>query len=383
MSIQLIVPHTVYCGTGELRKIGEIITNHNVKNAVIFTYPTIRENGLLELVEHEIEKAGAEYSVIDNLAVEPTIEQAEETIGKFNELHADMIFAVGGGSVMDVAKLASLMAGSPYTLKELAENPAIGKKKRPTVMIPTTAGTGSEATINSIVTDTERQLKIGIVNEAMVSDYVILAPEMIRNIPQQIAASTGVDALAHVIECYTSKKATRFSDMYALEGIKLIFRYIEEACDPQKRNDEALSAMMLAAFYGGVAITGSGTTAVHALSYPLGGRYHIPHGIANAVLLEPVMRFNMDACEERLEQIYDAVYPQKPIGRREKAEHVIERLGEIVRNLNIPVSVKGYGVREEDLGELVQAGMEVTRLLVNNRKTVTEKDARALYRKIL
>ena len=146
-------------------------------------------------------------------------------------------------------------------------------------MIPTTCGTGSEATCNAIVAVPEEQSKKGIVNDSMIPDYVVLDSNMIRKLPKSIVAATGVDALAHVVECFTSKKATPFSDTYAVAGAKLIFHNIREAYN-NPDNMEAKSNMMTGAFYGGVAITGSGTTAVHALSYPLGGKYHIAHGVS-------------------------------------------------------------------------------------------------------
>ncbi len=159
----------------------------------------------------------------------------------------------------------------------------LAKKQIKTVMIPTTCGTGSEATCNAIVAVPEEQSKKGIVNDSIIPDYVVLDSNMIRKLPKSIVAATGVDALAHVVECFTSKKATPFSDTYAAAGAKLIFHNIREAYN-NPDNMEAKSNMMTGAFYGGVAITGSGTTAVHALSYPLGGKYHIAHGVSNAIL---------------------------------------------------------------------------------------------------
>ena len=174
----------------------------------------------------------------------------------------------------------------------------------PIVLIPTTAGTGAEVTPNAIVGVPEKELKIGIVNENMIADYVILDARLIKNLPRKIAAATGVDALAHCIECFTSNKANPFSDMYALEGCDLILNNIEKACDDPEAMAEK-NRMQMAAYYGGLAITASGTTAVHALSYPLGGKYHIAHGVSNAILLAPVMRFNEPACRDRLAQVYD------------------------------------------------------------------------------
>ena len=286
---------------------------------------------------------------------------------------------------MDAAKLASILVTDEYGVKELLDQPGRAKKCVPIILIPTTAGTGAEVTPNAIVAVPEKELKVGIVNENMIADYVILDARMIKNLPRKIAAATGVDALAHCIECFTSNKANPFSDLYALEGLDLILNNIEKACDDPEAMEEK-NRMQIAAYYGGLAITASGTTAVHALSYPLGGKYHIAHGVSNAILLAPVMRFNEPACRERLAAAYDRCCHDTERTCKtaeEKSAWIIRRLEEIVKHLDIPSSLKEFGVPEEDLEALVISGMEVQRLLVNNPRTVTPEDARALYKEIL
>ncbi len=249
-------------------------------------------------------------------------------------------------------------------------------------MIPTTAGTGSEATPNAIVAVPEKQLKVGIVNTEMIADYVILDAVMIKKLPRKIAAATGVDALAHAIECFTSNKANPFSDLFALQALDMILTNIERACDDPEAMD-AKNTMLLASFYAGVAITASGTTAVHALSYPLGGKYHIAHGVSNAILLAPVMRFNEPACRPLLAKAYDHCLRGNAVGETEKSAAVIQRLEEIVKHLDIPTSLTEFGVPKKDLEDLVTSGMEVTRLLVNNMRPVTADDARKIYQEVL
>jgi alcohol dehydrogenase class IV len=285
---------------------------------------------------------------------------------------------------MDAAKLASVLVTDEYGVKELLDDPGRAKKCVPIILIPTTAGTGAEVTPNAIVGVPERELKIGIVNEHMIADYVILDARMIKNLPRKIAASTGVDALAHCIECYTSNKANPFSNLYALEGLDLILNNIEKACDDTEAMEEK-NRMQIAAYYGGLAITASGTTAVHALSYPLGGKYHIAHGVSNAILLAPVMRFNEPVCREKFAEIYDrCVHDEKTLTTvEEKSTYIISWLERIVKHLDIPTSLKKFGVQEEDLEGLVEAGMQVTRLLVNNMREVTSDDARAIYREVM
>lgn len=379
------MPHAVYGGENSIENITSVLKAKQVKRVAMFTDKGIQDSGLLSLVEDAIKAAEVNYYVLADLSPEPTYMAVQKLVDQFKASGADMIVACGGGSVLDAAKLASILVTDEYGVKELLDEPGRAKKCVPTILIPTTAGTGAEVTPNAIVAVPEKELKIGIVNENMIADYVILDARMIKNLPRKIAAATGVDALAHCIECYTSKKANPFSDLYALEGLDLILNNIIDACN----NPDAMEAknkMQIAAYYGGLAITASGTTAVHALSYPLGGKYHIAHGVSNAILLVPVMRFNAPVCQERLAQIYDrCCHDTENIyqTRDEKAEWIIKRLEQIVRHLEIPTSLKEFGVTLEDLDGLVEAGMQVQRLLVNNMRLVTAEDARNLYLEIL
>ena len=342
--------------------------------------------GLFALPEEAVKASGAEYYVLDELPPEPSYMAVQKLVDEFKVSGADLIVACGGGSVMDAAKLASVLVTDAYGVKELLDNPGMAQKCVPIVLIPTTAGTGAEVTPNAIVAVPEKELKVGIVNENMIADYVILDARMIKNLPRKIAAATGVDALAHCIECFTSNKANPFSDLYALEGLDLILNNIEKACDDPEAMAEK-NRMQIAAYYGGLAITASGTTAVHALSYPLGGKYHIAHGVSNAILLAPVMRFNSEhpAVRERLAAAYDrCCHEEKTCTTvEEKTAWMIARLEHIVKHLDIPTSLKEFGVPAEDLEGLVNAGMQVQRLLVNNMRPVTADDARKLYQEIM
>ena len=374
------MPKAAYCGPDALGQLKALCSG--AKRAAVFSDRGIERSGVLEKPLALIREAGVEASLLLDLPAEPTRDQAQAVVDAFRASGADMIIAIGGGSVMDIAKLCSILASGESTVADLLANPAIGKKTVRSIMIPTTAGTGAEATPNAIVLVPEKELKVGIVCEEMIPDAVILDGEMILRLPAHIAASTGVDALCHAIECYTSKKATPFSNLYAMEALKLIFANIEAAClDPEAL--ESKSAMLLAAYYAGVAITCSGTTAVHALSYPLGGKYHIAHGVSNAILLVPVMRFNEPACRDRLVQVYDRCMRGDAVSAEEKSGAVIRRLAEIVEHLNIPTSLTEFGVPKEDLPGLVTAGMSVTRLLVNNMRDVTPEDAYSIYREVL
>ena len=385
-SYNLKMPHAVYGGENAIDNITSILVNRNCRHVAMFTDKGIEACGLFALPEEAVKAAGVDYYVLDELPPEPSYMAVQKLVDQFKASGADMIVACGGGSVMDAAKLASVLVTDEYGVKELLDNPGRAKKCVPIILIPTTAGTGAEVTPNAIVGVPEKELKIGIVNENMIADYVILDARLIKNLPRKIAAATGVDALAHCIECFTSNKANPFSDMYALEGCDLILNNIEKACDNPNAMAEK-NRMQMAAYYGGLAITASGTTAVHALSYPLGGKYHIAHGVSNAILLAPVMRFNAEdsAFRERLALVYDRCCHEdaKCTTVEEKSTWIISRMESIVRNLDIPTSLKEFGVLESDLDSLVEAGMQVQRLLVNNMRTVTAEHARKIYQEIL
>ena len=378
----LKMPHAVFSGEDALENIRAILSENAVKKLAVFTDKGVERAGLLDLPMEKVRRAGVEAVVLDDLPPEPSYLEAQKLLEQCKRLQPDFLMAVGGGSVMDTAKLASILMTDAYGIKELLDAPGLAKKCVRTLMIPTTAGTGSEATPNAIVAVPEKRLKVGIVNEEMIADYVILDAVMLKGLPRNIAAATGVDALAHAIECFTGNKANPFSDLFAMRALDMILHHIERACDDPDAM-EAKNQMQLASFYAGAAITASGTTAVHALSYPLGGKYHIAHGVSNAVLLVPVMRFNEPACRARLAEVYDRCIHRGAETEAEKSGAVIARLAEIVEHLDIPTSLTAFGVPREDLEELVSSSMAVTRLLANNMREVTPEDARRIYAEIL
>jgi alcohol dehydrogenase class IV len=380
---QVKLPPCAYAGEGSIEKIKEIVAKEGAKSILVFTDKGIRATGLLNLVTDELDAIQANYKIFDDLKPEPAYTDVESLLAEVDKVDGDFVIAIGGGSVMDAAKLTTVLKNAPYTIRDLLNDPTIARKYIKSVMIPTTCGTGAEATCNAIVAIPEEQSKKGIVNDSMIPDYVILDSRTIRRLPKPIVAATGVDALAHVVECYTSKKATPLSDTYALAGAKLIFANIRRAYE-NPDDIEAKDKMLLGAYYGGVAITASGTTAVHALSYPLGGKYHIAHGVSNAILFAHVMEYNKEACEPQLAELCDAINPAYvDKSSAEKAQYVIDEIADIVKVTNIPTDLEQFGVKMEDLDFLVDAGSKQTRLLVNNRRELSLDDIRSIYLKVL
>lgn len=377
----LKIPSEIFAGKDSLGLIPQTITG-KFSHAIVFTDQKIVDAGLLKTPLKMLKESEVSFDIIDDLKPEPSIIEAQKIINKYRESKADLIVAVGGGSVIDIAKLASVCSDNCYTITDIIKTPEKLTKQVQTLMIPTTAGTGAEATPNAIVTDSEQALKIGIVSKAMIADYVFLDGEMIRNLPKPIAASTGIDALCHALECFTSNKANPFSNFFALESIKLIFRNIVKSVEDRDALEEK-SNMLLASFYAGVSITSSGTTAVHALSYPLGGKYHIPHGISNAIMLMPVLRFNRDYCLSELAEVYNSFGMGEIDSNHKKADFVLSEIEKLIKTLKIPANLSNWDISKDDLEDLVSAGMNVQRLLNNNKRIVTAEDARELYSEIL
>ena len=369
-------------GLNSIERIKEVIDEQAVTKALIITDQGIWNAGLIEKPKNILESIGVQVTVIHSTPPEPEVEQVNEILNLAQKAECQLIIGIVGGSSMDVAKLIAVLLTNDVSLRELLDMPKIKNPGIPTLMIPTTAGTGAEATPNAIVLVPERELKIGIVSEKMMANYVILDPMMTINLPKAITASTGMDALAHGIECYISKKANPFSDTYALKAINLISRSLRQAYndghDLQARQD-----MMLGAMFGGISIATSSTTAVHALAYPLGGKYRIPHGLSNAILLPHVMKFNLDASEDKFKDIAVAMgLDVAGLSNRKAAEKMIENLYSLINDLNIECNLQDRGITENDLDSMVESASKVTRLLNNNPKPLTKNDIREIYKKL-
>jgi alcohol dehydrogenase class IV len=373
----------IIVGSNRIESIKEVATDYGANTVLIITDKGVWNAGLIDRPKSLLESAGIRVEVINNTPPEPEVEQVNEIFRAAKNLKCQLVIGIGGGSAMDVAKLVSVMMTNKLSLRELLGKAKIERRGIPTLMVPTTAGTGAEATPNAIVLVPEEELKVGIVSEKMVPDCVILDPVMTVNLPAAITASTGMDALTHAIECYTSKKANPFSDTFALKAISLISRAIRQAYNNGK-DIGARHDMLLGAMFGGICIATSSTTAVHALAYPLGGKYRIPHGLSNAILLPHVMKFNLDAAEAKFRDIAIAMgLDVAGLSTTEAAEKMIENLYSLIEDLNIDSGLGNKGITVEDLELMVEAAAKVTRLLDNNPKIMTKDDMREIYKKLL
>ncbi|WP_019447652.1 iron-containing alcohol dehydrogenase [Cupriavidus sp. BIS7] len=379
------VRHIVH-GAGSLDLLADKLSllDRPVSRIALITQPVMEENGVIARVVAALAARDVEVRIVRGVEPEPSIENVEtvfrEQIAPFAP-HA--ILSIGGGSVLDAAKLFSVRLTNDEPLRNWLGIDLIKHPGAPMILVPTTAGTGSEVTPNAIVTLPDEALKVGIVSRHLLPQVVILDASLTLDLPRPITAATGVDAFVHSLESYISTKANPVSDMFAMESMRLIGANIVEAYE-NGHSVKAREAMMLGSMYGGLALTAAGTAAVHALAYPLGGMFNVTHGVANAMLLPHVMAFNKDAIEERLATVARALdLATAGESAPEAAQKLIDRLSLWTRQLQIPQDLRRYGVTEADLDRLAEGAAKVKRLLGNNPKPLTLDDMKAIYRRLL
>jgi alcohol dehydrogenase class IV len=379
-----LLPTGVSFGPGKIRGLADLVKSQSV---LVLSDKGVTQSGLADRAL-DLCRANA-AGVFENLDVptEPSEDQVADVVAKVDGREVGVIVAVGGGSVMDVAKLVAVMINGGPSIAALLDGFVPEARRARLVMLPTTAGTGSEATPNAIVYRPRQALKVGIVRDAFMPDQVILDPELLTRLPPAITASTGLDALCHALECLVSNKANALSDLFATEALRLIFKSLRKT-HADGKNIEARGEMLLAAFYAGICIASSGTNAVHALSYPLGGKYRIAHGVSNAVLLAPCFAWNKDACAGKLAMAAELAAGAQGVSLAgksdmEKAGYLVDYLAQLSRALGIPASLEELGIPLGDLDALADAAFEVKRLLDNNPKPLGRADIKAIYAGIL
>ncbi|MEN4609385.1 iron-containing alcohol dehydrogenase [Pantoea agglomerans] len=350
-----------------------------ISTAVLVTDRNIEAIPAVQALMGQLRDQIPGISVVNSVPPEPSQHDVAAIIATLSRPHVDMVIGIGGGSVLDVAKLLSVLCidAAPSLDALLAgEKP---QRRTRSILIPTTAGTGSEATPNAILAIPEKETKVGIISPVMLPDVVALVPELTTSMPAHIASSTGIDALCHLIECFTANVANPVSDNYALIGMKKLFANLETTLR-EPENLQARLEMLWASYYGGASIAHAGTHLVHALSYPLGGRYHLPHGVANAILLAPCMRFVRPAAVSKFAQAYDLL-PDADVrlSDEEKSHALVDYFTALVARLQLPASLEALGISPDHLPWLVEAALDVQRLMNNVPMAVTADDVRAVY----
>ena len=365
---------------GGARELGEFVEqNFDERKVLIVTDGGLHKAGVLEPAKASLEKAGFKVVIFDKVVADPPEEIVLECVDKAKAAGVDIVIGLGGGSSMDVAKLSAVLVQSNQKLQDLYGIGKVKGKRLPLIQIPTTAGTGSESTNITILT-TGETTKMGIVSQQLYADKVLLDGELTIDLPKIQTAATGIDAMVHAIEAYTGKiKKNPLSDAFAREALRLLSANIVRACN-DGHDKEARQAMLLGANLAGQAFANSPVGAVHALAYPLGGHYHLPHGLTNALMLGPVLRFNMKGAANLYAELGDVVGTHAKGTEIERSKAFVEFMEKLMRETGAPRHLKEVGVTDNSLAMLATDAMKQTRLLVNNPVEVTEADALELYR---
>lgn len=375
-AITLLQPQKIVFGTGCIQTFAEDYKKSGLRKLFVLTAPPIRP--LIEDTLAELQKSGTAIEVCQDIVAEPTVNDFKTIVEQARRFGADSVIGVGGGSVLDLTKLVAAFLNSDQQVEDCFGTGFIKAKGLWFACLPTTAGTGSEVSPNAILLDERDHLKKGIVSPYLIADAAYVDPKLTWTVPAKVTADTGMDALTHCIEAYTNKFAHPAVDIYALQGIRLISAHLERAVK-NGQDVEAREALALGSLYGGLCLGPVNTAAVHALSYPLGGEFHIPHGLSNAILLPSVMKFNTPACPERYAQVAVAFGEAADDDTAETAQRGVDFIYRLAESVGIPQKLSDLGIPQSAVDSMAKAAMEVQRLLKNNPRTVTEQDARDIY----
>ena len=335
--------------------------------------------GITDAARDALEASGKPVTIFDKVEADPSRATLEAAVEAGRSAGAASIVGFGGGSPMDVAKLAAYLLGSGDDLDSVWGVDIATGQRLPLVLVPTTAGTGSEATPISVIT-CEGGVKLAVNSRPLTADWAVLDPQLTVGLPRGVTAATGIDAIVHAVEAYTSARLKNpLSDALAREALRLLTTNLLTACD-NPRDIAAREAMLLGAHLAGLAFSNAPVAGVHALAYPLGGLHHLPHGVTNALMLRHVLQHNAEAARDHYAELAPIVVPEcEPEGSQARVALLIDRLDQLVRESGIAPRLRDYGI---DIGEaplLAREAMKQTRLLVNNPCEITEADARRLY----
>ncbi len=365
---------------GASRQLGQHIAARFplARTALLVTDPGFLATGLIDAPLQSLRDHGLQAHVYADVVADPPEAVVVQAVAYARERQVDLVIGFGGGSSMDVAKLIAILAGSTQALGDIYGIGKVQGQRLPLVQMPTTAGTGSEATNIAIVT-TGATTKMGVVAPQLYADLAILDAQLTLGLPPSVTAATGIDAMVHAIEAYTSKhKKNPLSDLLACQALALLSRNLVQAC----QNGSALparQAMLMGAYLAGQAFTNAPVAAVHALAYPLGGIFHLPHGLSNSLVLPHVLRFNLPDAAQQYAELAQIVAPEVQGDTETRARALIAAMQELATLTGIETSLRACGIQDSDLDRLADDAMLQTRLLGNNPRELTRDDARAIY----
>jgi alcohol dehydrogenase class IV len=358
--LKINFPGKLVFGNGVMKQLAEEIIQLDCKEVILLTIKPLVSQ--LASFVSELDKHNIVVIADTSIEQEPTFSDFKNLLNQFKDSNADTVIGIGGGSVLDVAKLIAAQLDNSQTLEEIVGNGLLKGRNKRLICVPATSGTGSEVSPNAILVDDDNQKK-GIISPFLVPDMVYADPLLTISLPASITAATGLDALTHCLEAFTNKFSQPFIDMYAFEGMRLIAENIVEAVN-NGSNEDARSKVALGSILGGFCLGPVNTAGVHALSYPLGSMFHLPHGLSNALLLPYIMEYNYVANPKKYAEVAIALGCRRENTDEETAIAGIQKIKELPK---------------EAITEMANDAMKITRLLVNNPREIKIEDAISIY----
>ena len=383
MAIKFVLNETSYFGEKARDVLPEEIKKRNFKKVFLVSDKSLVEAGVTEKVEEILKESGIEYDLYDEIKPNPTIKNVTDGVEACKRSGADVIVAVGGGSSIDTSKGISIVMTNPDRADIKSLNGASNTVNRgmPIIALPTTAGTAAEVTINYVITDEERKIKMVCVDPNDIPIVAIVDSELMASMPKSLAAATGMDALTHAIEGYITLAHNEISDMFHLKAMKMIFANLESAVND--KDQKAINIMGMAQYIAGMGFSNVGLGICHSMAHQLGAVYDTPHGIANAMLLPTVLEYNGEVCYERYRDILKELgYPAEKYTKEELIKTLVERVKELGEEVGITQTISDYGAKLEDIPMLADKAMEDPCKPGNPRET-SKEDFIALYKKAM
>ncbi|MBO9204058.1 MULTISPECIES: iron-containing alcohol dehydrogenase [Niastella] len=365
-------PGKLVFGKNTLEQLPDEVTALSCTRALVVTITPLL--GQLKGFVSKLEASGVQVQTNTSIVNEPSFAEVQQLLQEVKGFNPDVVIGIGGGSVLDVAKVTAALLENEQGLKDIVGIGFLKSRPKKLICMPTTSGTGSEVSPNSILVDETDNQKKGIISPFLVPDIVYVDPLLTMGVPAAITAATGIDALTHCLEAYTNLFAHPFIDVYAYEGMRLIAANIVQAV--QNGNDEeARTQVAMGSLLGGFCLGPVNTAGVHALSYPLGSAYHLAHGLSNALLLPYVMEFNYVAAPKRYADVAVALGCEREADDVKTALKGIDKIRSLISACGIPARLRDVGIPKEAIPQMAVDAMKITRLLKNNPRPITEKDA--------
>ena len=381
---RFILNEVSYFGPGARKVLPEVVQRLNKVKALVVTDKGLIQFGVAKMVTDVLDEAAISYDIFSDVKPNPTVSNVKAGIESFKKAGADFIIAIGGGSAMDTAKGIGIVINNPEfdDIVSLEGCAPTKNKSVPIVALPTTAGTAAETTINYVIIDENKQKKMVCVDPNDIPAVAIIDAELMYSLPKGLTAATGMDALTHAIEGYITKGAWEMSDMFEIEAVRMIARYLPVAVN-EPSNPEGRNGMAVAQYIAGMAFSNVGLGLVHGMAHPMGSLFDVPHGVANALLLPTIMEFNMPACLDKYPEIAKAMgVDTSGMSKKEAAQAAVDAVRDLAVKVGMPQHLSELGISSADIPALAEQAISDV-CTPGNPREVTLDDIKALYEKVL